>query len=125
MISMTLQELYASIGGSYAQATRVLRVDRLVDKHIRRFVANGVIDQLLEACKTLEPKQMFEVAHAAKGVCGNLGLVELADISSELAEEFRPGNARRLTDDQVRQKADRLAEVYRKTVEGINAYAGA
>ena len=32
---MSLEELYAQIGGDYEMAKRVLRVDRLVDKHIK------------------------------------------------------------------------------------------
>lgn len=119
---MTLQELYQNIGGSYEQATRVLRMDRLIDKHIRKFVANGVIDKLVEAGKSMDPQQLFEAAHAAKGVCGNLGLVSLADLSSDIAEEFRPGNERTLSDDEVAQKIDQIAQLYATTVEGIHAY---
>ena len=32
---MTIQELYQMIDGDYDQAIRVLRVDKLIDKHIR------------------------------------------------------------------------------------------
>ena len=32
---MTIQELYGKIGGDYEQALRVLRMDKLLDKHIR------------------------------------------------------------------------------------------
>ena len=46
---MTLQELYSEIGGNYDQAVSVLRVDKLIDKHIRRFIENGVEESLLKA----------------------------------------------------------------------------
>jgi len=55
---MTLQELYESIGGNYEQALRVLRVDKLVDKHIRKFEKNGVVEALLAAGEAMEPTQM-------------------------------------------------------------------
>ena len=50
-MSMTLRELYSSIGEDYEQALRVLRVEKLVDKHIRKFTQNGVIEALLAAGK--------------------------------------------------------------------------
>lgn len=120
---MTLQELYASIDGDYDQALRVLRMDRLLDKHIRKLTANGVVDRLLEAGKTMDPTELFESAHAVKGVCGNLGLTKLASLSSDIAEEFRPGNARKLSDDEVARMLDEIAGLYKKTSDGINEYA--
>ena len=45
---MTLQELYSAIDGYYDNALRVLRMDKLIDKHIRKLTKNGVIDALLE-----------------------------------------------------------------------------
>ena len=94
IIDMTLQELYQSIGGDYEQALRVLRMDKLIDKHIRKLTKNGVVDNLLAAGDTMDPTQLFETAHAVKGVCANLGLKTLSDMASEIAEEYRPGNVR-------------------------------
>ena len=119
---MTLKELYEQIGGDYEQALRVLRMDKLIDKHIRKLTQNGVIDQLLEAGKAMDPTLLFETAHATKGVCANLGLRALADMASDIAEEYRPGTARKMTDDQVKQKLDQIAELYRRTAEGIRTY---
>ena len=39
---MTLQELYQEIGGDYNQAISVLRMENLIDKHIRKLTKNGV-----------------------------------------------------------------------------------
>ena len=121
---MTVQELYASIGGDYEQALRVMRMDRLIDKHIRKLTQNGVVDQLIKAGETMDPAQLFDAAHAAKGVCANLGLRTLSDMASEIAEEYRPGKARTLTDAQVKQKLAAIAEQYRGTAEGIRRYEG-
>ena len=119
---MTLQELYQSIGGDYDQALRVLRMDKLIDKHIRKLAQNGVVDRLLEAGKTMDATQLFEAAHAAKGVCGNLGLAKLSEMASEIAEEYRPGHPRALSDDEVRARLDSIAGQYRLTTEGIRRY---
>ena len=119
---MTLQELYQSIDGDYEQVMRVLRMEKLVDKHIRKFAKNGVVDRLLAAGESKDPTQMFESAHAMKGVCGNLGLKDLCDIASELSEEFRPGRVRKLSDEEVDRLLETAAEKYEKTKAGIARY---
>ena len=119
---MTLQELYQNIDGDYEQAMKVLRMDKLLDKHIRKLTKNGVVEQLLAAGKDMDPTQLFETAHAAKGVCANLGLVKLSSAASEIAEEYRPGNPRRFTDDEVKEKLAAIAALYQKTADGIQAY---
>ena len=119
---MTLRELYESIGADYDQAISVLRVEKLVDKHIRKLAKNGVVDNLIAAGDTMDPTLLFETAHAAKGVCANLGLTGLASGASEIAEEFRPGNPRTLTDDQVKERIRAIAALYERTKEGIKAY---
>lgn len=121
---MTLKELYQEIGGDYDQALRVLRVEKLLDKHIRKLTKTGVVDGLLDAGKGMEPTQMFEAAHAMKGVCANLGLTGLADTASDIAEEYRPGNPRKLTDAQVGEKLAQIEGMYRKVREGISRYEG-
>ena len=122
---MTLQELYQHIGADYERAMRVLRMDKLLDKHIRKLPQNGVIDRLIDAGKAMDPTELFEAAHAAKGVCANLGLTPLADAASEITEEFRPGKERHFTDAQVKEKLEALAQRYQKTAEEIQKYTGA
>ncbi len=119
---MTLQELYQNIDGDYDQALRVLRMDKLLDKHIRKLTKNGVVTQLLTAGETMDPTALFEAAHAAKGVCANLGLVKLSEAASEIAEEFRPGNPRRFTDAEVKEKLAAIGALYKKTADGIQRY---
>ncbi len=119
---MTLQALYHNIGGSYEQGIKVLRMEKLMDKHIRKFSKNGVVEAMLQAGETMDPTALFETSHAVKGVCGNLGLTELYTLSSEISEEFRPGNARRFSDAEVREKLQKISEVYEKTADGIRQY---
>ena len=119
---MTLRELYAGIDGSYEQATAVLRVEKLIDKHIRKFPKVGVVDAVLAAGVEMDPTRMFETAHAMKGVCSNLGLTKLAAEASELSEEFRPGNPRRHSDAEVRAILKDIETLYQKTTEGIRKY---
>ncbi len=119
---MTLKELYEIIGGDYDQALRVLRVEKLMDKHIRKLTKGSVVEQLIAAGEAMDPAQMFDAAHASKGMCGNLGLKKLSDLASDIAEEFRPGNPRTMTDGQVREKLDEIAALYRRAVDGVRQY---
>ena len=120
--TMTLQELYQNIDGDYDQALRVLRVEKLLDKHIRKFPASGAVEALIAAGESMDPTALFETSHAVKGVCGSLGLVKLAAAAAEISEEFRPGNPRLMTDSQVKAKLDDIARLYDRTAQGIARY---
>ena len=119
---MTIKELYDRIGGNYDQAVRVMKSDRLIDKYVRKLTASQVAESLAEAGKTMDPVKLFESAHAMKGVCSNLGLEALANAVSDITEEFRPGNARKFSDDDVRARLDAIARQYQITAEGIRDY---
>ena len=119
---MTIKELYDRIGGNYDQAVRVMKSDRLIDKYVRKLTASQVAESLAEAGKTMDPVKLFESAHAMKGVCSNLGLEALANAVNEITEEFRPGNARRLSDADVQSRLDAIARQYQITAEGICDY---
>ena len=119
---MTLEELYASIDGNYEQAQRVLKMDKLIDRYIRRLKTNDVAEKLAAAGEAMDAKGLFESAHALKGVCANLGLVKLADMADEITEEFRPENTRKLSDSEVKAKLDAINELFGKTLEEIGKY---
>ncbi len=119
---MTLEELYAGIGGDYEQVIRIMRMDKLIDKHIRKFEKNALAQNVLQASESMDPIQLFESAHAMKGVCANLGLTRLSETAAELADEFRPGTARRWTDEQVRAKIQSLVDLSEDTVKKIQEY---
>ena len=106
---MTIQELYAKIGGNYEQAVRVMKMDRLIDKYVRKLPASGTYEALMAAGEAMDATKLFESAAAA----------------GEITEEFRPGAARRLTDAQVREKIAQVEALYRRVVDGIAEYAGA
>ena len=119
---MTIQELYASIGGNYEQAVRVMKSDRLIDKYVRKLKSSNVGEALAEAGEAMDANRLFESAHAMKGVCANLGLDALATAADEITEEFRSGNSRRLSDNEVRAKLRDIQEKYRITTEEIRRY---
>jgi len=120
---MTVQELYANIGGSYENARRILPMDKMIAKFIVRFLDDKSFEKLMTAHESGDGAGMFEGAHALKGVCGNLGLTSLSEAASAVAEEFRPGKARTMDDAALSAHLAALKETYEKTVEGIRAFA--
>ena len=120
---MTVQELYNNIGASYDSAKRILQMDKLIGKFILKFLDDKSCEKLLTAWDAKDATAMFEGAHALKGVGANLGLNDLSAQASELAEEFRPGNARTMDDAAVTALLAALKADYDKTIEGIRAFA--
>lgn len=121
---MTLEELYDLIGASYEQAVRVMRKDKLIDRYIRKLVDRIECEKLVAAGEQMDATGLYESAHALKGVCANLGLEDLSSAASEITEEFRPGNERKFTDEEVKDKLAKLDERYRQTIAGIEQYIG-
>lgn len=122
---MTLEELYLNIGGDYARATKVLRVEKLIDKHIRKIPANQIFPALEQAGKDMDATALFENAHAMKGVTANLGLTKICDLATELAEEFRPGNPRTMSDAEVQRMIEEITAMFHYAAEEIKQYEAA
>ncbi len=120
---MTLQELYARVGGSYHDAKRTLPSDALIGKFLVKFLSDRSAGSFFAAYDEHRAPGMFESAHTLKGVCSNLGLTQLSAAASELAEEFRPGAARTMTDAEVARRVEALRADYVRTVESIRAFA--
>ena len=119
---MTIQELYDQIGGNYDHAVQIMRMDKMISKYLLKLTDSGVCDSLKAAGASMDPVALFESAHAMKGVCANLGLDSLAAAVSEVTEEFRPGAARKYSDDEVKAKLDQIYAMYEKTEAGISEY---
>ena len=120
---MTLAELYKAIGGDLDAALKVLRIEKLVNKHIRKLPDNEIFVSLSEAGRTMDPVMLFESAHAIKGVCANLGLVRMSETASEIADEFRPGSSRSFTDAEVKERIDALEKMFAAAADEIRKYA--
>ncbi len=119
---MTIRELYDIIDGNYDQAVRVMKSEKLIDKYVRKLKNSHLDDMMEEAYGTMDAARLFESAHAMKGVCSNLGLDALARAADEITEEFRPGNPRRLSDEEALIKLRATVERYRAAVAGIEQY---
>ena len=119
---MTLQELYTLVDGNYNHAVQIMRMEKLIDRYVRKFPAGGLNTALMAAGESMNPTQLFESAHAMKGVCANLGLDVLASAADEITEEFRPGNSRSMSDEEVKAKLQKARERYGEIIEQISRY---
>lgn len=119
---MTVPELYERIGGSYESAKRILPMDKMIGKFVLKFLDDKSCARLLNGWEARSAGDVFEGAHAIKGVCANLGLNSLSEKASEIAEEFRPGNSRQLSDEEVDRRVAELKALYDTTIDGIRAF---
>ena len=119
---MTVQELYAQIGGNYDHAVQIMRMDKMISKYLMKLTDSDVAANLKAAGDSMDAAALFESAHAMKGVCANLGLDDLAAAVGVVTEEFRPGAARTMSDEEVKAKLDEIFAMYEKTEAGINEY---
>ena len=119
---MTLQELYTLIDGNYDHAVQIMRMEKLINRYVLKFPSSDLNGSLMEAAKSMDPTQLFERAHAMKGVCANMGFDKLAEAVGIITEEFRPGNTRSLSDDEVKARIADIGVMYRHTVDGIRQY---
>ena len=81
---MTIQELYDQIGGNYDHAVQIMRMDKMISKYLLKLTNSGVCEACREAVESFDSTKLFESAHAMKGVCGNLGLDDLAAAVGEI-----------------------------------------
>ena len=120
---MTIPELYEKIGGSYESAKKILPMDKMIAKFVQRFLTDKSAEKLFAAHESGDETGMFEGSHALKGVCANLGLNELSKLASEISEEYRPGNAKTMTPDEIEARFADLKALYDKTIAGIQEFA--
>ena len=114
---MTLEELYHQLGGDYGMAKTRMMNDMLITRFLGKFVAYDIAS--LE--NAADAKELFEAAHALKGVAGNLSLDRLYGIASDLTE------ATREKEGDIAPYEEKKAEVideFRKEKEAIQDFLG-
>lgn len=119
---MTVQELYEKIGGDFNAAKKILPSDALVARFVVKLLKDGSIQKLRDGVAAGNGKAIFEGAHALKGVTANLGLTTLSDLAAEIADEYRPGRERTLSDDELGAKIDELNAKFDSTSEEIASF---
>ena len=86
---MSIEELYAQLGGNYEEAKSRLMNDVLIKRFLLKFANEYDIALLEQAGNACDGKAIFEAAHSLKGVAGNLALTSLCEKASALTERTR------------------------------------
>ena len=120
---MTVEELYAQIGGDYAAALGRLQSDALVGRFIVKYLDDKSVPGVIDAWKRGDETAAFESAHMAKGVCANLAITSLADLSSQITEALRPGNEGQRASTDVDALVAQLDAAYVGAVQAITAFS--
>ena len=115
--------MYDSVGGSYESAKRVMQMDRLIGKFIMKFLDDKSYSRLIAGRESGDHQELFEGAHALKGVCANLGFDSLSAKVSDIAEEFRPGHTPVMSPEELDSRFAEITEMYNRTIAGIREYA--
>ncbi len=119
---MTIQELYQKMDGDYEAAKKVMMMDQMIARFIVKLPNDPTYAALQAAGESMDPKALFETAHALKGVAANFGLTKMRDLASDITEEFRPGSERTMSDADVQEKLSAIRELYEKAMAGISEF---
>ena len=119
---MTLKECYASLNGDYDEVMGRLRSERLVQKFVLKFLADGSYELLCASLEAGDREEAFRAAHTIKGVCANLGFSALLESSEQLTESLRDGAPPQPGEEELIR---RVGEDYQRTVQAIQAFQGA
>lgn len=84
-----LQDLYAQIGGSYAEIKHRLMTDSLIEKFVLRFPADPTYNELCAAMSAQDAVAAFASAHTLKGIALSLSFDELAQAATMLTDALR------------------------------------
>ena len=89
---MTLEQMYAAIGGDYKAVMERLPSADFVRRFALKFLQDDSFRNLKKALEEKDAPTAFRAAHTLKGVCQNLGFDALYVPSSALTEALRGGS---------------------------------
>lgn len=108
---MTLEQVYAAIGGDYKGVMERLPSADFVRRFALKFLQDDSFPNLKKALPTA-----FRAAHTLKGVCQNLGFDALYAPSSALTEALRGGSL-----DGADELFPPVEKEYQRVVEALKA----
>ncbi len=112
---MNLQDVYAALGGDYNAMLQMMMKQERVARFLRKFPNDKSFAELQAALAEGRTQDAFRAAHTMKGVCGNLGLPRVKNLSEQATEALRGGDI-----DAAKAIMPALEAEYNFTVETIN-----
>lgn len=114
---MTLKECYAVIGGNYDDVVSRFHSEKIVKKFVLKFLNDSSYELLCNSMKDENYEEAFRAAHTIKGICQNLSITRLYEISGQLCEALRNGFTPEAPILVERTKAE-----YQQTLTAIKEY---
>lgn len=114
---MQIKEFYKNIGVNPENVYhRFGDNEMLLEKFLRKFLADTTYAQLQEAIDKNDLEAIFRTAHTLKGLCGNFDFLELFEYSSKIVECYRAGEY-----DAIPSWFEKLKVCYETTVNHLKA----
>lgn len=111
---MTVKECYEQMGADYEGVLRRMGSETVIRRFALKFLQDPSFNDLKESLQKNDREEAFCAAHTLKGVCLNLGLDELYEVSTEITEKLRGRES--IGSEDLFKKVE---EKYQKTVEAI------
>ncbi len=117
---MTVKECYDQMGADYKSVyERLGNNEQLVEHFFQRFAQDMSFAALKEAREKQDQEAAFRAVHTLKGICINLGLTNLYQVSSDLTEILRNGKPDPEVEEQLYQKVE---QEYHRVIERIEMW---
>lgn len=117
---MTVKECYDQMGADYKSVyERLGNNEQLVEHFFQRFAQDLSFAALKEAREKQDQEAAFRAVHTLKGICINLGLTNLYQVSSDLTEILRNGKPDPEVEEQLYQKVE---QEYHRVIERIEMW---
>lgn len=114
---MTLKECYDAIGGNYDDVVSRFHSEKIVKKFVLKFLNDSSYELLCTSMKDENYEEAFRAAHTIKGICQNLSITRLYEISGQLCEALRNGFT-----PEAPTLVERTKEEYQQTLAAIKEY---
>lgn len=83
-------------------------------KVLKLVVTDEMFNDFFESVDTEDTEEIFEISHSLKGTVGNVGLLKLDELITEVCETTRRGSM-----DGVRKKADKVREIHSEILQHV------
>lgn len=89
---MDLKEFYQGVGGDFENVLgRFGGMEAMVKRFLGKFAQDGSYQKLLDAVEQKDAKAIEAAAHTLKGVCSNLGISRLQELTEKIMFHVREG----------------------------------
>ena len=117
---MTLKEFYEEVQGDYNTALTRMMNDGFITRMLTKFTQGTYVEDIIKAYEAKDMKEVFAHSHALKGVCGNLALTTLYNVSSIITEATRNLNENEFIN--LDNELQSLKDIYSKTLVSFKKY---